>query len=174
MTLYKMAGEIVLRAIESSDLSEDFIFVDKRTGKTFKFNTCTKMFTDADLCEPIWGTFDAVMLNNLNFLKILTFHKKSKINTTYEPKIMGILIDDITIKFYLDDPNLDDAGVWLNVDAAANGSLVLSKRNPTQNITSQFVPGANTDLPNPENATQRRVCEIIAGSKVVYSDHIFL
>lgn len=174
MALYKMAGEIVLRTIESGDLSEDFIFIDKRTGKTFKFNTYTKTFSDADSCEPISNTFDNVMVNNLNFLKIITFHKKSKINTTYEPKIMGILIDDVTIKFYLDDPNLDDAGVWLNVDAAANGALVITKRNSTQNITSQFVQGVNTDLPNSENATQRRICEIIAGTKVVYSDHIFL
>ena len=174
MALYKMAGEIVLKAIESGDLYEDFIFIDKRTGKTFKFNTYTKTFTDADSREPISNTFDTSMVNNLNFLKIVTFHKKSKINTTYEPKIMGILIDDVTIKFYLDDPNLDDAGVWLNVDAAANGVLVITKRNSTQNITSQFVQGTNADFPNSETATRRRVCEIIAGAKVVYSDHIFL
>jgi hypothetical protein len=46
---YKLSGDVVLRTINSSDVKNTFIFLDKRTGKCFTFDPTEFKFSETNL-----------------------------------------------------------------------------------------------------------------------------
>lgn len=171
---YKLSGDVVLRTINHSDISNTFIFLDKRTGKCFTFEPSQRKFSETNLQEQVWQEFDMMMLNNLNFLKIVSFYKKGKVNTSYEPKIVSTMIDGITIKFYVDDINLSGSGLWLDLNSANDGKLAINYWASTTNCIDSYVRGVHPIHEISPNGPQRRICEIVSGGEVVYSDHLFI
>lgn len=172
--LYKLSGDVVLRTIDETDLSGDFIFIDKRTGKTFAFNAGTTKFSEAELQEYMWQNFDSSMVNNLNFLRVVSFIKKGKISTSYEPKIISTIIDNVKINFYVDDPNIKGDGLWIDLNCANNGYLSVHEWGKTVNLMNTFSPAKIAEMGISPDAPKRRVCEIIVGGEMVYSDHVII
>ena len=173
---YKLSGDVVLRTINSSDVKNTFIFLDKRTGKCFTFDPTEFKFSETNLQEEVWQNFDSLMLNNINFLKIVSFFKKGKVNTSYEPKIVSTIIENVMIKFYVDDTNLKGAGLWLDLTCANNGQLAISYWESTTNCIDSYVKGKTSPVEISFNGPsgRRRICEIVVDGEIVYSDHLFI
>ncbi len=173
---YKLSGDVVLRTINSSDVKNTFIFLDKRTGKCFTFDPTEFKFSETNLQDEVWQNFDSLMLNNINFLKIVSFCKKGKVNTSYEPNIVSTIIDNVMIKFYVDDTNLKGAGLWLDLTCANNGQLAISYWESTTNCIDSYVKGKTAPVEISFNGPsgRRRICEIVVDGEIVYSDHLFI
>lgn len=173
--MFKMNGDAVLTQITRADVSGDFLFVDKRTGTVYSFTAtsqkCSVVGADT---EVKWS---ATFLDSPYYLKIISFIKKGKINTTYEPQILTVQMttgnnDLVAVSYYAKDQNLEKDGLWIDVDAATDGRLCISEgETGTTNQATNFATVASLEM---THSKMRRVCQIVVNGAVLHEDHILI
>lgn len=176
--MFKMTGEVILSTISNKDLNGDFLFMDRRTGKTFQFFSETRNYSETSVVTVNKTQFQASMTNNSNFLKITSFCKDGKIENAYEPKVVTMVTHDTKIMYYVSDSNLDSSGWWVDVKTMSNGIPNAHKNGNTVNQITQLVPDLHV---SPEEASvqlegisSHRICEIWHSGDLKFSDHRFV